>query len=148
MSEKWLNHNEWVLEQFQDKYLRKRYRNSIIHASIIEGILVSKASEGKRMKFNEAIKFLLCAGNINSSEFCVFNEIRENRNKIIHEIFKYNLTQKGIDKLLDPLMKKIHEAYKTSDFLEKNLFKKYNIERVPSITFDTTLSAPPTILNS
>lgn len=81
MSKKWLNHNEWVFEQFQQKYLKKSYRNSIIHVSIIEGVLVSN-SEMK--SFNTAIGCLLFSQKISPLEFHVFDEIRKELGGIIN----------------------------------------------------------------
>jgi len=134
MSKKWLNHEEWVVQQFQEKYLKKGHRNVLIHSSIIEGMLVN---ESGMYNFDSANKFLLCSKKIDHSEFCVFDEIRKIRNKIAHEIFKKKLSQKKIDELLDNLMKKIHEAYKISDFLNKSLFTKYSIPRILIIAFNS-----------
>ncbi|MDP1845944.1 MAG: hypothetical protein Q8L09_04335 [Candidatus Moranbacteria bacterium] len=130
-----LSHHDWVVQQF-DKYLRKQYRDVFIHSSIIEGVLVN---ESKERSFDLANKRLLCSKKIYSSEFCVFNEIRDIRNKLAHDIFKKDgLTQKDIDKLRDDLMEKIHKAYKISSFLEDKLFKKYKINRSSIITFNPT----------
>jgi hypothetical protein len=128
-----LSHHDWVVQQF-DKYLRSQYRDVFIHSSIIEGVLVNES--GKR-SFDLANKSLLCSKKIYSSEFCVFNEIRDIRNRLAHDIFKKNgLAQNDIDKLRDDLIEKIHEAYKTSSFLEEKIFKKYKIKRSSIITFN------------
>ena len=71
-----------------------------------------------------------------SYEFCVFNEVKNTRNSLVHESFKNGLTQNEIDELRDELMEKIYNAYKMSGFLYKNLFKKYNIEQAPNILFN------------
>ena len=126
------NHKEWIKYQFEN-YLRKEYRNIFIHSSIIEGVLVS---ESNMNTFDSANKFLLCFGHIKSPEFCVFNKIREIRNKIAHEIFKNKLDEKNINQLRDNLMWKIHEAYKISRFLNDKLFKRYVITRPTSIKFN------------
>ena len=81
--------------------------------------------------FDLANKSLLRSEKITSSEFCVFNEIRNIRNNLVHESFKNGLAQNEIDGLRDNLMKKIHNAYKSSSFLNNKLFKKYEIKRSP-----------------
>ena len=125
-----LSHKNWVLQQFEAKYLKSSYRNVIIHASIIEGILRNES--GKSM-FDLANKSLLLSKKISSSEFCIFNGVRAIRNNLVHESFKNGLAQNEIDGLRDNLMENIHNAYKVSSFLDKNLFRKYNIKRAPSI---------------
>ena len=129
-----LSHNDWVKQQFEAKYLRRSYRNVVIHSSIIEGTLVNSSGK-KRNTFDEANKSLSHTGKISSSEFCIFNEIRNIRNQLVHESFKNKLVQNQIDGLRDDLMKKIHEAYKMSSFLNEKLFKKYNLERPSCIIF-------------
>jgi hypothetical protein len=137
MSKKWLNHNEWVLEQFQEKYLEKRYRNIFIHASIVESALVNKCGIDN---FYSANKCLLYSKDINPTEFSMFDKIRKNRNKVAHEIFKNKgLSQKDINKILHELRATILKAYGTSNFLDRNLFKKYNIQRVPDIVFKKSI---------
>jgi adenine-specific DNA methylase len=118
-----LNHNDWVKQQFE-KYLKSTYRNVIIHSSIIEGTLKNESSKNK---FDLANKSLLNSKKITQAEFNIFDKIRDLRNKLVHESFKNHLVQNDIDNLRDSLMNKIHEAYKKSVFLEKNLLKKYNI---------------------
>ena len=127
-----LSHNDWALQQF-DKYLKTSYRNVLIHASIIEGIL---RNESGQEKFYSANKFLFCNKQITISEFKVFDELRNIRNSLIHDSFKDKLEQNKIDELRDKLMKKIHESYRISNFLNKRLFEKYSIERSVFITFD------------
>jgi len=97
-----LNHQDWVVQQF-NKYLRKQYRDVIIHSSIIEGVL---RNESKKGSFDQASKALLRSGKINSTEFRVFNEVREIRNNLVHESFRNQLVQNDIDGLRDELMKK------------------------------------------
>lgn len=129
-----LNHRDWVLEQFKPTYLKDSYRNAVLHSSIIEGILVVESGFNK---FDYANKFLLCTKRISASEFCVFNEIREIRNKLVHRIFvKTGLSQNEIHKLIVDLMKKIRLAYKISTFLKNKLFSKYNIPRPADIKFE------------
>lgn len=131
-----LNHHDWVIQQFEGKYLESTYRDVIIHSSIIEGMLANESDEDN---FDSANKLLLCSRQIDSSEFCVFNKVRKTRNKLVHGIFKNGgLPQNDIDELRDDLMKKIHEAYRMSNFLNEKLFKKYKITRAPSITFNPT----------
>ena len=130
-----LSHHDWVIQQFEEKYLKVSYRDVLIHSSIIEGTL---RNESKQNKFDLANKSLLRDGGINSEEFCIFDEIRKIRNSLVHDSFKNQLVQNEIDKLRDNLMEKIHTAYRMSNFLEKKLFQKYEIDRTPIITFDPT----------
>lgn len=128
-----LSHQNWVLQQFEVKYLKSSYRNVIIHASIIEGSL---RKESGKSNFDLANKSLLQSKKIISSEFCILNDVRNIRNSLVHESFKNGLTQNEIDKLRDKLMEKIHIAYKVSSFLDEDLFKKYNIKRPSNIMFN------------
>jgi DNA-binding MltR family transcriptional regulator len=125
-----LSHHDWIIQQFEEKYLKISYRDVLIHSSIIEGVLVKESGVDK---FDLANKFLLCSGKISASEFCAFDEIRKIRNRLAHDIFKKSLAQEEIDKLRDDLMRKIHKAYKISTFLDANLFQRYQIARQPSI---------------
>ncbi len=124
-----LSHDDWVRQQFEERYLKAFYRNVLIHSSIIEGTL---RNESGRDKFASANKALLSSGKINSSEFCIFDEIRKIRNRLVHDSFKDGLVQNEIDGLRDELMKKIHEAYRISSFLDVTLFTKYRIVRLLS----------------
>lgn len=127
-----LSHQDWVKQQF-DKYLKSSYRNVFVHSSIIEAILVNVSGMDK---FDSANKLLLCSQKINSSEFCVFNNIRKIRNKLAHNIFKgKGLSQNDIDKLRDDLMEEMHNAYRISVFLNDKLFKKYNLKRNSNINY-------------
>lgn len=130
---KHLNHKEWIEQQFESKYLRKSYRNCFIHSALIEGILVKKS--GKE-KFDLANKSLLHSNQINSDEFCIFNAIRKIRNSLAHRIIKSTFSQDDMDELLTNLINKIHEAYKYSKFLNKELICEYNIKRSPLILFE------------
>jgi hypothetical protein len=119
-----LDHDKWVRGQFA--YLRDLYRDALLHASIIESILTSESGAGT---FDSANKLLLCIGKTVAFEFCLFNEIREIRNKLVHRIFKKRLSSNQIDSLIKQLMEKIRDAYRKSTFLDNALFKKYNIPR-------------------
>jgi len=131
-----LSHQEWVLEQFTPKYLKTSYRNAVLHSSIIEGVLVV---ESRINKFDYANKFLLCDKKIDSSEFCIFNKIRDIRNRLVHRIFKKRgLSQNEINKLIKDLVQEILLAYKKSAFLDKKLFEKYQIPRPQNIKPDLT----------
>lgn len=130
---KHLNHAEWINQQFKREYLRKSYRNCFIHSALIEGTLIQKSGENK---FDLANKFLLCSKQINPTEFCIFNTIREIRNSLAHKIIEKNFSQDDMDKLLVSLIAKIHEAYKSSKFLDKELIKKYDIKRPSIILFE------------
>lgn len=130
-----LSHHGWVLQQFENKYLKATYRNVLIHSSIIEGVLRNES--GEKM-FDLANKSLLCSMKITSSEFCVFNEVRDIRNSLIHDSFRKGLVQNDIDGLRDKLMERIHGAYRMSKFLNEKLFKKYEISRSSSVRFDQT----------
>ncbi len=125
-----LNHDDWVRQQFN--YLRCEYRDVILHSSIIEGTL---RNESGGRTFHSANDALQKSGRIDSSEFGVFDEIRDKRNQLVHDSFKNRLTQNEVANLRDDLMKKICEAYRISSFLDNTLFRKYNIVRSPKIAF-------------
>ena len=126
-----LSHDDWVRQQFK-KFLRRSYRDVLVHSSIIEGTLRNETGE---RWFSDAIKALQKSGRITSSEFDVFDAVRDTRNRLVHDSFKDGLVQNQIDGLRDKLIEKILEAYKISRFLDKALFLKYNIVRGPTITF-------------
>ncbi|OGL52764.1 hypothetical protein A3K55_01410 [Candidatus Shapirobacteria bacterium RBG_13_44_7] len=128
-----LTHGEWVLQQFEERYLRSSYRNVLIHASIIEGTL---RNESGSERFYSANEYLNNNHIITPAEYYVFDEVRDTRNKLIHDSFKDGLEQNAIDELRDELMEKIHEAYRISDLLNRNLFQKYDIPRLAIITFN------------
>jgi len=130
-----LSHRDWVLQQFKNEYLETNYRNVLIHSSIIEGVL---RNESREKTFDLANKFLLCSMKITSPEFCVFNEVRDIRNSLIHDSFRKGLVQNDIDGLRNKLMERIHGAYRMSKFLNERLFRKYKIGRSSSIQFDQT----------
>jgi hypothetical protein len=119
-------HDEWVQEQFSIKYLRKSYRNVLVHASIIEGVL---RNESGASHYSSANKSLLRIGAISSSEFCHFEAVRSTRNELVHGAYRNGLTQSEIDMLLKELIAQIKEVYKHSSFLGEKLFKKHSIVR-------------------
>ena len=125
-----LNHDEWVRQQFT--YLRHQYRDALLHASIIESILTSESDAGT---FDSANKRLLCCGKTTPFEFCLFNKIREIRNKLVHTIFKKCLSQRQIAGLVRELMERILQAYRGSSFLNETLFKEYEIPRGPTTEY-------------
>ena len=119
------NHKDWVKYQFESTMIKPSYRNVLVHLSLIESFLVGTAgAEG----FVNANKILLSMGVISADEFCLFDLIRKNRNKLIHEIYKGKLKEVKINHNIKQLMDRILEAYKISDFLNKLLGKKYGID--------------------
>ena len=128
-----LSHADWVRQQFDKRRLRSEYRNVLIHSSIIEGTLRNKSG---RRTFDMANRRLLCSGKITSCEFCIFNEIRTIRNRLVHDSFKDGLVQNQIDGLRDELMRKILQAYRISVFLNDALFARYALARLPAIVFE------------
>jgi hypothetical protein len=125
-----LSHIDWVIHQYEANGLRSSYRNVILHASIIEGAV---RNESKKGGFEQANKSLKGAGIISPAEFNAFEEVRELRNKLIHESFKDGLDEDQILELRDTLREKILMAYTISKFLESKVFKKYGIQRLPKI---------------
>lgn len=124
------NHKDWVKYQFKLTMLKPSYRNILVHFSLIESFLVGTASEEK---FSNANKILLCTGVISSDEFCLFDLIRKKRNKLVHRIYKRKLKEVEINKSIAQLMDKILEAYKMSNFLNKLLSEKYDIDSKASL---------------
>jgi hypothetical protein len=127
---KYLSHNDWVIHEFNAKSLKSSYRNVILHASFIEGAVRNVSNKGT---FKNANKSLKGTGTISPEEFNAFEEVREVRNKLIHEVFKDGLDEDQIVRLRDTLMEKIITAYRISKFLDGNVFKKYGIQRLPKI---------------
>jgi uncharacterized protein YutE (UPF0331/DUF86 family) len=65
----------------------------ILHASIIEGAV---RNESNKDGFKQANKSLKDAGIISPAEFNAFEEVRELRNKLIHESFEDGLDEDQI----------------------------------------------------
>lgn len=124
------NFREWLAEQFTDKYLSNAYRNVVLHASIIEAILTKETNTNS---FSVANKMLLCSKKITSEEFCLFDKVQKDRNKLVHRSF--GLPQRKLGKIQNSLKINIHNAYKNSKFLESHLFKKYSLNRASCIPF-------------
>lgn len=127
---KHLSHKDWVIRQFDVNDLRSSYRNVILHASIIEGTVRNVSSQGKFKQANDSLKK---SRTITPEEYRAFEEVRDVRNKLVHESFKDGYTQDEIEDSRDTLMKKILTAYRISTFLDNRLFKKYGIPRPPKI---------------
>jgi hypothetical protein len=125
-----LSHNDWVIHQFDANGLKSSYRNVILHASIIEGTV---RNESNKDSFKQANKSLKDTGIMSPAEFNAFEEVRELRNKLIHESFKDGLDEDQILGLRDTLREKILMAYTISKFLDSKVFKKYGIQRLPKI---------------
>jgi hypothetical protein len=127
------NFLNWLAEQFKNKYLSHAYRNVVLHASIIEAVLTNETSTNS---FSIANRMLLCSKKISPDEFCLFDKVRKDRNKLVHKSF--GLSQSNIGKIQKSLKINIHNAYKKSGFLESHLFKKYSLKRADCILFERT----------
>lgn len=125
MSKRWLTHKQWIAEQFDDRYLPDNFRNTIIHAIILEGVL---RKESKKGGFKEANINLLKNKTISELEFQMFDAVRDVRNKIAHEIVKTAFSQKDLDRLIKDLAAKILKAYQGSVFMGEKLFKEYGLK--------------------
>ncbi|UCF79100.1 MAG: hypothetical protein JSW03_02265 [Candidatus Eiseniibacteriota bacterium] len=132
-----LPHPDWVAGQFSPQGLRPRYRNVVLHASIIEGVLREEVwGTKKKGSFHEAIETLsLRPSGITPQEEKVFTKVKDLRNDLIHDSYRNKYTERQILAVRDKLMEKIREAYSISKFLNCKLFLKYNIDRPASITF-------------
>ncbi len=126
---KYLSHNDWVIHEYDARSLKSSYRNVILHSSFIEGAVRNSSNKDNFKQANESLK---STGTISPEEFNAFEDVREVRNKLIHEIFKDGLGEDQILELRDTLNKKILTAYRISKFLDNIVFKKYGITR-PSI---------------
>src|SRR4030065_875473 len=119
------DHNEWLKLEFQNKYLKPSYRNAIIHASFIEGLV--KRESGKKY-FSVANSRLLKSNKITKPEFEIFEDIRKLRNSLLHDIFIQSLDETPINNMIENLMKDIMLAYCISQFLKEKIIKPYKIK--------------------
>ncbi len=119
-----LSHEQWIRNEFTNRALNVQYRNAIVHASLIEGVLTKVSGKSRFVDANLALQ-----NSIDRDEFDKFEQIRLTRNDLIHKIFERRLSQCDIDGLRDRLMALIHDVYKTSVFLQKYLFDEYSIEK-------------------
>lgn len=120
------SHDEWMAHQF--KNLKTSYRNALLHASFIEGVVFNK-SKSTRRDFYYAIQWLHIHRKITDEELEAFDEVRNARNKLVHHIVEKEASQKEIEQWRDDLMNKVLKAYRTSTFLNDELFTKYSIPR-------------------
>jgi len=112
----------------QFKNLKTRYRDALLHASFIEGVVFNKSKSTRRGLYH-AILWLHIHKKITAEERDAFNEVRNARNTLVHDIVKKEASQRQIDQWLKDLMNKVLKAYRMSTFLNDELFKKYNIPR-------------------
>ncbi len=124
-----LNHDDYVAHQLREdgKGLSATYRNVILHASIIEGVLRRKT--GKE-SFKEAIN-ALPKGKEYDAERAALHDLRRARNELVHDCFKKGYDQSQIEALRNGVMKKILTVYKLSKYLNEKLFKEYKIKKRP-----------------
>lgn len=120
------SHDEWIVQQF--KNLKTQYRNALLHASFIEGVVFNK-SKSTRRDFYHAIKWLHIHKKITNEERDALDKVRNARNKLVHDIVKEEASQKEIEQWCDDLMSGVMEAYRTNTFLNDELFMKYSIPR-------------------
>ena len=123
-----LDHKTWVAEQFKVIRRTKRmsYRNAVLHATFIEGI-VRKECSRKKAKFYEAIEWLFGHKKITQVEKEAFHAVRDVRNNLIHDIIILQPSQAEIEAWRDGLIKNVLKAYATSAFLRTQLSQAYNI---------------------
>ena len=119
-------HDEWIVQQFER--LRPSYRDVLLHASFIEGVVRNK-SKSTRDDFYHAIQWLHIHKKITDEERDAFHEVRNARNKLVRDIVKKEASQKEIEQWRDDLMDKVLKAYWTSTFLNDELFTKYSISK-------------------
>lgn len=119
-----LEHDEWMANQL--KKLRSTYRDALLHASFIEGVICNK-SKSTRREFYHAIQWLHIHKKITDKERDALHEVRKARNKLVHDIVKKEASQEQIEEWRDDLMNKVREAYKMSTCLNDELLTKYNI---------------------
>jgi len=122
-----LNHKEWVLEQFQNRYLKTCYRNSLLHFSIIESFIKSKSSDSFN-SYSSSLKFLLCSSIITSNEFCLMDELGKPRNKLVHKVIREKLDQHQIGLIINELMTLCKRAYKEVSFIKGMLANDYGFD--------------------
>ncbi|MCL5280910.1 MAG: hypothetical protein M1376_13510 [Planctomycetes bacterium] len=122
-------HDKWVAEQFERP--RWQYRDVILHAAFIEGTVCSKSTRKRKQdNFKLDIQWLCDKDKlINEDERAAFHKVRETRNALAHRILKQRATEQQIIQWRDDLKEHILAAYRISPFLDKELFKKYKIDR-------------------
>ena len=121
------DHKKWVLNEFKDDYLKPAFRNTIIHFSFVESIVMYKAG-GSFNNFSIAIKFLLCSSIISKDEFCLLDKMGNNRNTLVHKIIKNHLDQDQIDSRIKVLMTLIKTVYKEVNFIKEYLLNYYSYD--------------------
>ena len=127
MGRKKLDHHPYVAEQFKGG-VKCRYRDVILHASIIEGIMCKRM---KKRTFEVANLSLKAFNPISKQEFDVLERVRKARNRLVHGVIDKAATQVQVETWVKDLHEKILTAYRISTFLDKELFRKYGISRFP-----------------
>lgn len=120
-------HKKWVLNEFKSDYLKPAFRNTIIHFSFVESIVMYKAGASFN-NFSTAIKFLLCSSVISKDEFCLLDKMGNNRNTLVHKIIKNHLDQDHIDSRIKVLMSLIKRVYKEVGFIKEYLLNYYDFD--------------------
>lgn len=130
-----LDHQPYVAEQFK-RSIKCQYRDVMLHASIIEGILCKRM---KKRTLEVANLSLKAFHSISKQEYDALEGVRKARNKLVHGIIDRAATQVEVEAWVKELYKRIIEAYNISTFLDSELFMKYGISRSPKIA----LKSPP-----
>jgi hypothetical protein len=121
-----LSHPEWM-----DRELRRLkamsepgYREALLNASFVEGT-VRNNSKSTRRDFYHDIEWLHIHKKITDEERDVLHEVREARNRLVHDIVKEEASQRQVERWRDDLANKIRKAYQTGAFLKNELLNKY-----------------------
>ena len=131
-----LTNPEWIAHEFRkNNLLRNQLRNAIVHACIIEGVVKDTI---QYHTFSSAILTLLLRRKIGRLQASLFNDISTDRNTLVHCITDEEKLpdRDSIDNTRNALLENIRKAYSKSQFLEDNLFKKYNIDIRSYIPFE------------
>ena len=118
MKQKHLSHKEWVKAQKLDK----TFRDVLIHASLIESIIINESIKNKCLSKKE-IKTYRSFGNavtiLDKNKIIDIYNLKERRNKLMHDIFKEELNQDQIEKIRDEIFDIINKIYKESEIVKK-----------------------------
>ena len=118
------SHKVWLRDEFQSKYLRKSFRNSVIHFSIIESIILKLSNKNN---FSDALFELFCSDKLSKNEFIHLRSMQTARNKLIHRMISEKWDENKINSNINVLMEQIIKTYKEIKVINAELNNLYGI---------------------
>jgi len=120
-----MDHKDWIKTQFE-KYVRRCYRDVLIHTSFVETVARKEAEEEN---FYCAIKILRANNKYDQDRIDEIDELRNKRNKILHELLKDKKLDKNlIDLRIKQMKDLLKEIYHNSSFIQRYFKKEYGID--------------------